>query len=214
MGCAVRLSDHGSVGGRLIPSGCPEPAFNATFRFLHEGAQKMAAAASPMRAFRACTVPDRRLLGAHDSTTYRRAEFPGGREKCREFRRISLFLRKSVLRTCAISAICEKIPYAAEQGIFSGEQGMSSAFSTAAGNLARRGGPRHLSDGFRWRGKHPIRTMNSLSGCRWKAKEPALQLAPRLAQFFPMSRRGADTAQPLAARTRNPIERPVAWSGR
>jgi hypothetical protein len=53
-----------------------------------------------------------------DFTISRRAEFPGGREKCREFRRICL-------------------PYAAEQGIYSSEQGINSAFSTGAGNLAR-----------------------------------------------------------------------------
>ena len=47
-----------------------------------------------------------------DFTISRRAEFPGGREKCREFRRICPFLQKNVSKTSANSAVCERIPYA------------------------------------------------------------------------------------------------------
>ena len=157
MGCAVRLSDHGSVGRRLIPSGARSPRFNPTLRFLHEGAQKVSAAAEPdAHAFRACTVPDRRLL-------------------CGNAR-----------------------PLEAAQ--------------------VEGGGPPHLSDVFSLaRQTSAFADLDAEfagSICRSKAKEPASQLAPRLSQFSPTSRRGADTAQPLAARTRNPIERPVARSGR
>jgi hypothetical protein len=45
------------------------------------------------------------------------------------------FCAKYISKTSA--AICERIPYAAEQGIYSGKQGINSAFSTGAGNLAR-----------------------------------------------------------------------------
>jgi hypothetical protein len=53
MGCAVRLRDHGSPGGRLIPSGAREP----------KARRRLLAAADLMRVFRACPVPDSRLLG-------------------------------------------------------------------------------------------------------------------------------------------------------
>jgi hypothetical protein len=83
--------------------------FNPTFRLPpRRGAQKMPAAASVMRVFRACPVLDSRLLGGSppiNSTISWRPEFPGRREKCREFRRISLLLRKSVSKTSANSAI-------------------------------------------------------------------------------------------------------------
>jgi hypothetical protein len=55
------------------------------------------------------------------------------REKCREFRRFSRFLRKSLSKTSLNSVICEQIPYADEQGINLREQGIDSAFSTGAG---------------------------------------------------------------------------------
>jgi hypothetical protein len=74
-------------------------------------------------------------LGSHFTITCR-AKFPAGREKCREFRRISLFSRKSVAKRSAKSAICETIPYAGEQGIKLPQQGIYFAFSTGAGNLA------------------------------------------------------------------------------
>jgi hypothetical protein len=51
-------------------------------------------------------------------------EFPAGREKRREFLRFRRFLRKSVSKTSAHSAICRRIPYAGEQGIISREQGI------------------------------------------------------------------------------------------
>ena len=80
------------------------------------------------------------------------AEFPGGREKCREFPRIQPFSAKSVAKTSANSDICERIPYAAEQGINSPEHGIHSAFSTGAGNL-RRG---DSYSAFRSSGLHPL----------------------------------------------------------
>jgi len=61
------------------------------------------------------------------------AEFPGRREKCREFRRFSRFFRKFVSKTSANSAVCEIIPYALEQGIYSRVQGIILTYSTAAG---------------------------------------------------------------------------------
>src|SRR6202035_4318184 len=66
-----------------------------------------------------------------------RAKFPGGREKCREFRRLSRFLQKFVSETPANTIVCERIPCAVEQGIFSRVQGISSAFWTGAGNLGK-----------------------------------------------------------------------------
>src|SRR5271170_1090659 len=77
-----------------------------------------------MRVFRACPFRDSRRLAAEQFTVSQRAEFPAGREKCREFRRFSRFLRTSVSKTSANSAFCKRIPYADEQGIFSRRQGI------------------------------------------------------------------------------------------
>jgi hypothetical protein len=46
-----------------------------------------------------------------------------------------------------------------------------------------------------------------------ESKRASFAAGSETRSIFPMSRRGADTAQPLAARARNPIERPVARSG-
>jgi hypothetical protein len=70
-------------------------------------------------------------------TSAERTKFPGRREKSREFLRFSRFLRKSVSKTSAKPASCERIPCADEQGIISREQGIYSAFGAGAGNLAR-----------------------------------------------------------------------------
>jgi hypothetical protein len=77
-----------------------------------------------------------RLLGGSpwiNSTISWRAKFPGRREKCREFRRFSRFLRKSVAKTPVDTIACEIIPYTGEQGIILREQGISSAFWAGAG---------------------------------------------------------------------------------
>ena len=71
-----------------------------------------------------------------DSTSAERTKFPGRREKSREFLRFSC-LRKSVSKTSAKPVSCERIPYADEQGIISGAQGIVSGFGARAGNLAR-----------------------------------------------------------------------------
>jgi hypothetical protein len=114
---------------------CSDP----TFGFLRRGAQKIPRSRARMRVFRACPVPDSRLLGAGLPRTNSRPPDVRNslvaREKCREFRRIGLFLRKSVSKTSA-NSVSEEIPYATGQGINSREQGSDSAFSTGAGNLA------------------------------------------------------------------------------
>src|SRR5271156_6120941 len=69
------------------------------------------------------------------------ADFPGGREKCREFRRFSRFLRESVSETSVDPGCCERIPCAIEQGIILREQGIISASWTGAGNLAQNRSP-------------------------------------------------------------------------
>src|SRR5271156_5576236 len=67
------------------------------------------AVASWMRVFRACPVPGgRRLAGLPwiEISESLSPEFPGRREKRREFRRISPFLRTSVSKTSANSVVC------------------------------------------------------------------------------------------------------------
>jgi len=91
--------------------------------------------------FRACPVS--RQLGslaacANKFPVLFCVEFPGRREKCREFLRFSRSLRKSVSKTSANSEICRRIPYADEQGIISREQGIKSGFWTGAGNSAQK----------------------------------------------------------------------------
>jgi len=49
---------------------------------------------------------------------------------------IQPFSAKSVSKTSANSVVSEEIPYEMGQGINSREQGIDSAFSTGAGNLA------------------------------------------------------------------------------
>ena len=215
MGCAVRLSDHGSAGWRLIPSGARSPRFNTTFRFLHESSQKMAAAESLMRAFRACAVPDRRLSRAHDSTIFGVQNSLVAGKNAGNFAESASFCENPSRKHVLFQLFASKIPYTAEQGIFSGEQGISSAFSTGAGNLARMGRAaaferrvslaRQISDPDKEFAQSAVGRKQKSQLCSWLRE---------LSQFSPTSRRGADTAQPLAARTRNPIERPVARSGR
>jgi hypothetical protein len=65
-------------------------------------------------------------FAADELTVSRRADFPGRREKCREFRRFSRCFRKYIAKTSANSALCERIPYADEQGIFLPAQGINS----------------------------------------------------------------------------------------
>ena len=74
-----------------------------------------------------------------NSPVSRRVEFPGSREKSREFLGFSRFLRKSVSKTCVVPGICELIPYAIEQGINSrrARESISRHYWTGAGNLAR-----------------------------------------------------------------------------
>jgi hypothetical protein len=92
-----------------------------------------------MRDISSMPVPDSRLLGG--SLPRINSRHPDVRNslvegKMQEFRRIGLFLRKSVPKTSANSVVSEEIPYATGQGINSREQGIDSAFSTGAGNLA------------------------------------------------------------------------------
>jgi hypothetical protein len=87
------------------------------------------AVASIIGGFRACPVPDNRFLGGLPTDKFpgsRRVEFPGSREKSREFLGFNRSLRKSVSKTCVIPGICALIPYAIEQGINSREQGINS----------------------------------------------------------------------------------------
>ena len=96
--------------------------------------------ASMMRIIRACPVPDSRLLGAGlPGTNSRPPDVRNSlvaRINAENFCRIGLFLRKSVSKTSANSVVSEEIPYATGQGINSREQGIDSAFSTGAENLA------------------------------------------------------------------------------
>jgi hypothetical protein len=55
--------------------------------------------------------PARWRLALDQFPVCRRAEFPAGREKSREFFRFSRFLRKSVSKTSFFPGICEEIPY-------------------------------------------------------------------------------------------------------
>src|SRR5271170_4796256 len=100
------------------------------------------------------------LIGGLDGKDWVYGQFPANREKSREFRVSRRFLPKYLAaspadevgfvqfrRICRLSAksvskitvtplVCEEIPYAAAQGIFSCPQGIISAFSTAAGKMA------------------------------------------------------------------------------
>ena len=78
-----------------------------------------------MRVFRACPSSASLTAAAGEFTVFDGAEFPGGREKSREFCRFGRSLRKSTAKTSANSAICERIPYADEQGIFLPAQGIN-----------------------------------------------------------------------------------------
>src|SRR5271155_4807325 len=60
-------------------------------------------------------------------------EFPGRREKCREFRGIGRFSAKSVPKTSTNPVVCEEIPYVGAQGIISRAQGFISAFRPEQG---------------------------------------------------------------------------------
>ena len=108
------------------------------------------------------------------STISGRAKFPGGTEKCREFRRFSRFLRKSVSKTSANAKVCEQIPYADEQGIFLQALGISSAVQGIAGNL---------------REIDPCARMCQISFRLWIIKYPTSQMR-EIHSFNPQ--RGAD----------------------
>ena len=91
---------------------------------------KMLRSAGVMRVlFSSMPVPGtgRRLGGSPRDQFYNlpwRAEYPGGREKCSEFRRLSRSLQKFVSKTSANSAQHgERIPYAGSQELFCAEQG-------------------------------------------------------------------------------------------
>ena len=78
------------------------------------------------------TVGSSAAYRGSNSTSAERIKFPGRREKSREFLRFGRFLRKSVSKTSAKPVSCERIPYADEQGIISGAQGIDSAFGAGS----------------------------------------------------------------------------------
>src|SRR5271156_944755 len=67
--------------------------------------------------FRACLVPDSRLLGGSPSLL--------AGKNAGNFADSAAFLQKYVTKTCANSAVCKRIPYADEQGILSRPQGIN-----------------------------------------------------------------------------------------
>ena len=82
-----------------------------------------------MRAFEQAPFPTAGSLAARLGSFHvpEWPEFPGRREKCREFRRISPFLRKSISKTDANTIVYKIILYADEQGIFLPAQGIIRA---------------------------------------------------------------------------------------
>src|SRR5271156_4946755 len=101
----------------------------------------MCAVASIIRVFRACPVPDNRLLGGLPMDKF--PDLPPCRilwwqGKKQGISRIQpLFAKISLENICNSRYLREIIPYEIEQGINSRKQGINSAFWTGAGNLAR-----------------------------------------------------------------------------
>src|SRR5277367_4207453 len=101
----------------------------------------MSAVASVIRVFRACPVPDNRLLGGLPMDKFPDlppCRIPWWQGKKQGISRIQpLFAKISLENICNSRYLREIIPYAIEQGINSRKQGINSAFWTGAGNLAR-----------------------------------------------------------------------------
>jgi hypothetical protein len=81
--------------------------------------------------------PARWRLALDQFPVCRRAEFPAGREKSREFFRFSRFFAKIRLENIFFSRYLRGNSLRIEQGIYLRAHGISSAFWTGAGNLAR-----------------------------------------------------------------------------
>jgi hypothetical protein len=160
----------------------------------------MSAVATIIRVFRHAPFPTIGSLAAcrrMNSPVSRRAEFPGRREKSREFLGFSRSLRKSVSKTCAILGICELFPYAIEQGINSREQGINSAFWTGAGNLPRNRSAR--PDAYQAIRLPPYRDVSSSRTRGSRSLRPCLASRLRAAfRLTPSPHRGPTAGYPLS----------------